>query len=29
MSERICGDGNGKIKSTKIGKTVNKSTEIQ
>ena len=29
MSERICGNGNGKIKCTKIGKTVNKSTEIQ
>ena len=29
MSERICGDGNGKIKSAKIGKTVNKSAKIQ
>ena len=29
MSERICGDGNGKIKSTKIGKTVNKSTVVE
>ena len=29
MSGRICGDGNGKIKCTKIRKTVNKSREIQ